>query len=424
MQSKSGFDSVEKDLTPNTILDIVENFGTPLFVYDRSQIDRHYKNIVAAYHKEADIFYSVKANPCPGVIKVLKDLGSGAEVASTSELTAALNVGVDPSNILAVGPYKSDEFLKLAIKAGIYSIVIETQEELERIVSLIVPGCQRTGVMIRINPTFGISSSPLKMGGVPSQFGMSEEEALRLLDSPIIDGVSFMGLHYYNATRVLDEGALVENFRNIVLAAQSIATKSGKELLCLDIGGGWGIPYYNNETSLNSERLQKSLSEIVDLFRGLFPSTRLIVESGRYLVGASGVFLSRVQAVKNSYDKSFLLADGGINCFIASSGVLNPLPRNFPIDNISRFDDDRTQAYNVAGPLCYPRDIIAKDASLPKTEAGDILGIRMAGAYGPSAAPVNFLGHGAPAEVLFDSGSTQLLRRRTTAQDILSYYQL
>ena len=260
------------------------------------------------------------------------------------------------------------------------------------------------------------------MGGVPSQFGVDLTELT--IDSPIqnFSHLKLKGIHVYNGTRILDAEGLAKNMEKIFALAERLSEDWELEFECLDLGGGFGVPYFDNEKTLDVGRLTELLVPLFQDSKQKNPQMRLIIESGRYLVAESGAFISKVCDVKQSHGEHFLVTDGGMNCHMAATGIGALLKRNFPIVTLSHPEAreiDHHIPYNITGPLCTPGDLIGRDVMFPKMKVGDYVAILVAGAYGPSASPVLFLSHGHPAEVLIYKGEACLIRKKDSVSNIL-----
>jgi diaminopimelate decarboxylase len=398
---------------------IAAHFGTPVFVYDADTIAQNYHRLRTAVHQQADVFYSLKANPNVSVAGYLKQLGAGAEVSSLTELETAVQAGFDPRNIIFVGPVKTNADIVRAIELRILALVVDSFEELERIQEI---GCAMklaVPVIIRINPDFTIEGAPIKMSGVASQFGFTESDVFQTSQRFRHDSIHLLGIHVYNGSRVLDEVALAKNIEQIIGLAERAAKALDMSLRVLDIGGGWGVPYFDKERDLDILRLAELLRPVFTSFHSRHTGCRLITESGRYLVASAGTLLSRVYAVKVSHGQRFVVTDAGYNCFMAAAGFGSFVQRNFPVSLVGTPQSPQPEPVNIAGPLCTPGDLIARKASMAPVVPGSLVAIGQAGAYGPSASPIAFIGHGHPAEVLVDGDSAYLIRDRDRTDDLL-----
>jgi diaminopimelate decarboxylase len=402
---------------------LAAEFGTPLYVYDGDVLRDVYLSLRERLDPRIDILYSAKANPNVSVCAVLRSLGAGIEVSSLAELVTAHRAGVAPQDVIFLGPGKSLDELRACIDHGVHAIVCESFDELELLNDMRVP--QGVRVMLRVNPSFESKGARLAMGGKPRQFGMDQEALLRsrsFLRS--LRHVRVVGVHGYMGTRILDAEAVVHNTTGILTAAEELSAELGFELGTVDIGGGLGVPYFENEKDLDVDLLATGVNTAVAEFLTRQRDCRVITELGRYLVGWCGTYVVRARYVKESMGEWFVVADGGTNHHMAAVGIGSFVKRNFPVRSLTRYSEPAFQPYNITGPLCTPNDVVAKQVALPEVRPGDLLGVERSGAYGPTASPGLFLSHGFPAEVLVLAGTPHLVRRRDTVDDLLGKQEL
>lgn len=409
-------------LAPLNVEHTASRFGTPLYLYDGAVLRRSIDEVRAGLDPRISIFFSMKANPNIAILQVLRRGGACAEVSSAVELETAVLAGISPSDIIFLGPGKSAREIERCLELGIYAIVCESFQELDLIDTLAAERGGRARVVVRMNADFEIKGSGLTMGGKPRQFGIDEAELLSdgvVLHRPHVD---LIGVHAYMGTRILAAETIVANTERILERAVAVSERHGFPLEFVDVGGGWGIPYFENETPLDAAAVFDGINARVALFAAQYPRTRIAIELGRYLVAPSGTYVTRVRYTKRSLGESFAVTDGGTNHHMAAVGVGSFVKRNFP--TVVLTSDDRCDAeleiWNVTGPLCTPNDVIAKRAALPPIRVGDLIGIERSGAYGPTASPGLFLSHGYPAEVLLLDGQTHLIREADSASDLLA----
>ncbi len=365
---------------------------TPLFVYDRALIAAQIAAVRAALPDVA-LHYAVKANPLPTLVEWMAGQVDGLDVASGGELALALASGMAPVDIGFAGPGKRDDELRAAIAAGV-TIHCESAGELERIAAL----GGRT-VALRLNPAFELKGSGMRMGGRGTPFGIDVEAAPAVAARAAELGVRITGLHVYAGSQTLSADAVVEAQAATLALATDFVAATGVQLDTLNLGGGFGIPYFAGDVALALEAVGAGLAAARALHP--LPGTRLIVELGRYLVGEAGVYLTRVVDVKISRGTTFVITDGGLHHQLAASGNFGTvIRRNYPVANASRFGQAPGPPVDVVGCLCTPLDRLAEKVALPETRVGDLIAIFMAGAYGASASPAAFLGH-PPASELF-----------------------
>ena len=406
---------------------VAQEFGTPAFIYNADYIRANFKALRGALTPSVDILYSLKANPNAAIVDCLRSCGAGAEVSSRAELHTAIRVGVDPRDIIFVGPAKSTEEIADCIRYGIFAIVAESEREL----ALIDQQAKKQGakravnVMLRINPNFKTGGSGLTMSGKPRQFGIDIEQVPTLRETiAALPLVRVMGFHVYMGTRYLEAQPVIENTTKILNMAAGLANDIDIRLEAVDVGGGFGVPYFDNEIALDMAELSAGVNEAIENFRKANPSTRVIIELGRYLSAGSGALLTSVRYTKMSRGETFAIADGGTNLHMAAVGVGGFGKRSFPIFNMSRDSSGSSQESTLTGPLCTPSDTLGRKINLGDVQEGDIIAVLCSGAYGPSASPTGFLSHGYPNEILVDGDKLHLVREADSVSDIVSAYRL
>ncbi len=438
----------EQKIARSKIIKAVLAYQTPLYIYDAGVLQQQYQTLAHLLQPYAEIFYSMKANPNLSICRLFKKMGAGLEICSLFELKAAMKLAFPRKSIIFVGPAKTDDEIRLCLTYGIYAIVCESFREYERIARIATELGIEAHVALRINPIFSSKTALLKMGGKPSQFGIDEELVFNNIkffqQFPVI---KLIGLHVYNGTRILDAETIYENTKEIVQLARRFEKAFSMSLSMLDIGGGLGIPYYEGENPIDLTRLHTLIIPELKQFIDDHIDTRLILESGRFLMGYTGAFVAQVVDVKPSKGELFIITDGGMNCHMAASGMNTLMRKNFPIRLISMTSSSKRKnssetkkthhpieilvnealvysettaklKYQITGPLCTPGDVIGKDVLLPLVNIGDLIVIDHSGAYGPTASPVSFLSHGFPAEILIDQNLIQLIRKHDAADDI------
>lgn len=399
--------------------ELAARYGTPLYVYDSAVLAAQFGRLRDALNPGLEFFFSLKANPNVAICARLAGLGARAEVSSLTELLTASRAGVRPENIIFLGPGKSVEELQACLDRRIYAIVCESLDELPLIDSLARAAGVVAPVALRVNPNFTVKGSGLTMGGRPRQFGIDEDELMRQTGlSTRYPCVRLMGVHVYMGTRILDPGVIADNSRRVLELAERLSARLDFPLELVDVGGGLGVAYFDNERDLDVDLLAGLLNPVLDEFRPRHPRTRLVMELGRYLTAPAGIYVVRVRYLKTSLGQRFAITDGGTHHHMAAVGIGSYVKRNFPI-RLLRAAVGQAQPWQVTGPLCTPNDTLAKQVMLPPLRAGDLLGVLRSGAYGPTASPVQFLSHGYPAEVLVHDGQSFLVRDRDRPEDMM-----
>jgi diaminopimelate decarboxylase len=379
---------------------VKEAGGTPLFVYSRALLEARIDALRAAMPERLKIHYAMKANPFPPLLAFMADLVDGLDIASGGELALARDAGYLPREISFAGPGKTDAELLAAVKAGV-TLNLESANEARRALEAGQLAGVAPRLAIRVNPDFELRGSGMKMGGGAKPFGVDEAEVPALARHIIAEGCHWRGLHIYTGSQALDAGALVETQGNVLDLAARLTEEIGTSLPHLNMGGGFGIPYFDKDLPLDIEIVGKALSDRFSELPTALEGVEFAIELGRYLVGQAGVYLTRIVDRKVSHGVTFLVTDGGLHHQLAASGNFGTVVRrNYPVAIATRFDAAGEEAVNVVGCLCTPLDRLADDALLPRAEVGDVVAVFCAGAYGASASPAAFLGQGPAREML------------------------
>ncbi len=391
---------------------LADKYGTPAFLYDCGVFDKKLDELRGALSQSFSVCYSVKANPNPFVLRHFLSRGCGLEIASVGEFNRGIEAGCPPELMLFAGPGKTEAELEAVISCGIGEIHLESMTEAKRVSSISKRLGARTRVAVRVNPSEEAEGGAMRMGGRPTPFGMDEEILDSVLDLILGDqALEFRGIHLFTGTQILDARLLVNQYRHGLAIARRVVARVGAPIKRLDFGGGIGIPYFPHEKELDLEQLRSGLSIVFTEIESdpAFFGTEFLVEPGRFLVGEAGVYLARINDIKISRGKKFLVLDGGMNHHLAASGNLGQtIKRNYPVALLNKLNMEPQEAVDVVGPLCTPLDTLARNVTLPRAEIGDLFGVFQSGAYGLSASPVGFLSHPIPAEVFVTEGKARL----------------
>lgn len=379
---------------------VAEAGRTPLFVYSRAHLDARVAALRAALPARVGVNFAVKANPHLAVIGHMAPLVDGFDIASAGELALCMAVGIDPRRISFAGPGKRDDELEAAIRAGV-TLNCESEGEGARALAIGERLGVRPRIAIRVNPSFVMTGSGMKMGGGAKQFGIDAERVPALARHLIAAGAEWRGLHIFTGSQTLSADAIIEAQANVLALAAELTRAIGHACPKLNMGGGLGIPYFPGDTPVDLERVGAALAERVADLPPELADTELCMELGRYLVGEAGVYLCRVIDRKESHGTTFLVTDGGLHHQLAASGNFGTVVRrNYPSAIATRYGAQATEEVNIVGCLCTPLDRLADNAMMPRAEVGDLVAVFCAGAYGASASPSAFLGHGPAAEML------------------------
>jgi diaminopimelate decarboxylase len=346
------------------------------------------------------IDYAVKANPMPAVVQELSRLVDGMDVASGGEMRVALDAGVLPDCISFAGPGKSPTEIDQAVASGV-TLCLESEREL----SVALASGVRTGyvprVAVRVNPDFELKSSGMKMGGGPKQFGVDAEQVPHLFGLIKASGADFRGLHIFSGSQNLSATAIIEAQQKTIDLALRLAEKAPGPIRWLNIGGGFGIPYFPGDRPLELSPIGANLAKLSALVERSLPQAQIVIELGRYLVGEAGIYVCRVVDRKISRGEVYLVTDGGLHHHLAASGNFGQVIRkNYPVTIGNKMNSEARETASVVGPLCTPLDLLADRMDLACAEIGDLIVVFQSGAYGRTASPTAFLSHPEPLEVL------------------------
>ena len=373
---------------------------TPFYAYDRQLLTQRVAALRATLPATLKIHYAMKANPMPALVGHMARLVDGIDVASGGELKVALDNGADPRDISFAGPGKSAHDLRRAVAAGIL-INIESFREVTELADISQETGHAARVAVRVNPDFELKSSGMKMGGGPKQFGVDAEQVPQLLAAIGRAGLAFEGFHLFAGAQNLKPEAIVEAQQKSYELARMLAAHAPAPVRTLNLGGGFGIPYFPGEQPLDLAPIAANLRELTARATADFPHAELVIELGRYLVGEAGIYVARVIDRKVSRGQIYLVTDGGLHHHLSASGNFGQVIRkNYPAAIGNRMDSPDKETATVVGPLCTPLDLLADRMELAKAEVGDLVVIYQSGAYGFTASPQGFLSHPACVEVL------------------------
>jgi len=383
------------------LTDIAADVGrTPFYAYDRAAITERIRHVRKHLPPGVHLHYAMKANPMPEVVRHIVGLVDGLDVASAGELGVALAAGARADTISFAGPGKTVAELERALTAGVI-VNLESAGEMRRFARLAAAAGRRGRVAVRVNPDFELKNSGMKMSGGPKQFGVDAEQVPALLQELAGLPLEFVGFHIFAGSQNLSAAAIAEAQSGAVHLAAKLAASAPAPVRLLNAGGGFGIPYFPNEKSLDLAPIGRHLADLVEQSRRLLPEAELVIELGRYLVGEAGIYVCRVVDRKESRGQTFLVTDGGLHHHLAASGNFGQvLRKNYPVLIGNKVRGARRETVSVVGPLCTPLHLLADRAEMAAAEEGDLVVVLQSGAYGLTASPLRFLSHEAPAEIL------------------------
>ncbi len=380
---------------------LAERVGqTPFYAYDRGLLRRRVAELRAALPARIKLHYAMKANPMPALVGLMATLVDGIDVASAGELRVALDAGAHAQEISFAGPGKRDAELRQAVAAGIL-VNVESFRELAPLAQASQALGLPARVAVRVNPDFELRSSAMKMGGGPKPFGVDAEQVPELLAQIKRLGLNFEGFHIFAGSQNLKAEAIIEAQRQSFELALRLADSAPAPARFLNLGGGFGIPYFPGESRLDLAPVADNLAQLVTEAAHKLPQAELVIELGRYLVGEAGVYVCRIIDRKLSRGHTYLVTDGGLHHHLSASGNFGQVIRkNYPVAIGNRMDQRAGDAVSVVGPLCTPLDLLADRMPLPEAQPGDLVVVFQSGAYGASASPRAFLSHPEVVEVL------------------------
>lgn len=383
------------------LTDIADEVGrTPFYAYDRAVMSARVEELRRELPDTIHLHYAVKANPMPAVVQHMIGLVDGLDVASGGELDVALNEGIDPGLVSFAGPGKSDEELKKAIQRGIV-INVESDSELSRVARLSGEQGVRSKVAIRVNPDFELKSSGMKMSGGPKQFGIDAENVPGVLARFRDLNLEFQGFHIFCGSQNLRPEAICEAQARTAELAIRLSQSAPSSVKSLNMGGGFGIPYFVGDRPLDLQPIADKLHELVPGLQKAMPGVEIVLELGRYLVGEAGIYVCRVVDRKISRGQVFLVTNGGLHHHLAASGNFGQVIRkNYPVFVGDKVRGAQREIASVVGPLCTPLDLLADRMEMAAADVGDLIVVLQSGAYGLTASPTEFLSHPPPGELL------------------------
>ena len=374
--------------------------STPLFVYSKELIARRFASLRTAMPDRLKINYAIKANSFSPLLDFVSGLADGLDIASGGELDMVRATGFDLGRVSFAGPGKRDDELEAAIAAGV-TLNLESESEAERALALAAQSGATARLAVRVNPDFELKGSGMKMGGGPKPFGIDADRVPALIRRIVDSDADFRGLHIFTGSQALSADAVIDMQAKVLDCADRLAREAGVVLPKLNMGGGFGIPYFPGDEPLDIAAVGTALEQRFAALPPTLADAELFIELGRYLVGEAGVYLTRIVDRKTSYGDTYLVTDGGLHHQLAASGNFGTVVRrNYPVAIADRFGAEGEEEVNVVGCLCTPLDRLADKAWLPRAEVGDLVAVFCAGAYGASASPSAFLGQGPAAEML------------------------
>ncbi len=395
---------------------IADEFGTPVYVYDADQFKSNYNKLKSAlnkYYPNNDIHFSVKANSNLKVLELFKNFGAGADCSSPNELRLAKMVNFSNHNTLYTGNYESYEDLNYVTQHDV-KLNLDDLTSFKRLIKVKIPD----RISFRINPGIGRGGfEGITTAGSDAKFGIPYEKAKDAYKLALDSGIKRFGIHMMTGSNNLEPYYFAEVVDKLMSIAGSIFPELGIVPEYFDIGGGQGVPYYDDEKELNVELMSELIAQVFKekCEKFDFGEPQLILEPGRYLAANAGYLITKVTGIKEGY-KKFVGLDAGMGT-LARPSMYGAYHRSYVYGK----ENEEKEKVNLCGQICENSDIFAKNQMLPKVEEGDLLTFRDAGAYGFTMSSV-YNNRTRPAEVLIQDGKATLIRRREKFEDMLNYY--
>lgn len=391
-----------------SLTEIAEEYGTPSYVYSESLIKQNLKEYTSSVRKEDKICYAVKSNSNLSILKLLADNGSGFDVVSGYELQRCLIAGADPKKIIFSGVGKTEKEISLALQNKIFSINIESESELERIIRISEALEIKADCFIRLNPEISSESHPyIQTALKSSKFGVDTDTAIKI--AKLIKEskqVNLIGIASHIGSQISKESLVLENLDSL-LNVLKILEKNDQKINFVDIGGGFGITYKDEKNLSPSKLLPKIIDKVGQ-------NINIILEPGRSISGKAGILITKTEYIKESKDQSFIVVDAGMNDLMRPS-LYEAWHKIEPVIESKIPTED---SYKIVGPICESADQFGEGLHIAVNQ-GDLIAIFDTGAYGFSMAS-NYNTRTKPAEILASEGSKRLIRSRETFEDIIS----
>ena len=391
-----------------SLSDLAISYGTPSYVYSSSLIRNNFLEYKDSIRINDKVCFAVKSNSNTNILKLLSSMGSGFDVVSGNELKRCLVAGADPKNIVFSGVGKTKEEIKLALEKGIFSINIESESELERVIQVVGETNKKANCAIRINPDISAESHPyIETGLRSSKFGVTKKIALTMSRRiQEIENVNLIGLACHIGSQITKPELILDSLEHLINLAKEI-NKESKDISFLDIGGGLGITYKDEERANTKDIINRVIDRIKHL------NFVLVVEPGRSIIGNAGILLSQVEYIKETETTNFAIVDAGMNDLMRPS-----LYSAWHDVTAVKQTDTQEKTYELVGPVCESADSLAKDRIL-KIKEGSIVAIHDVGAYGYAMAS-NYNSRLKPPEILVDGSKVSLIKKRESFEELIS----
>lgn len=392
----------------------IDEWGTPCYVYSRATIERHWKAFDSALGEQSHLVcYAVKANSNLAVLNVLVRLGSGFDIVSMGELERVLRAGGSADKIVFSGVGKTAEEMARALDVGIRCFNVESQAELELLEQVAAGKGVQAPVSLRVNPDVDAKTHPyISTGLKDNKFGIAIDDAVAvyqiIADS---DHLKVMGVDCHIGSQLTEITPFVDALDRVLALVDRLA-EINIELHHLDLGGGLGIRYQNENPPLPEEQIAAVLQRLAGR------KFEILIEPGRAIVGNAGILLTRVLYLKHNEEKNFAVVDAAMNDLMRPA-LYQAWMSIEPVVMHSASEQVPSKVYDVVGPICETGDFLGKERELA-IESGDLLAVRSAGAYGFSMSS-NYNSRPRVAEIMVDGDKFQVIRQRETIEQLFSH---
>ena len=393
------------------VIDLAKEYGSPLFIYSAKEIEGSFLSYKKEIRDQDLICYAVKANSNINILKLLAELGSGFDVVSGNELKRCLLAGADKKKIVFSGVGKSYDEIKLAIENDILSINIESLGEFERILEISKKLNKPTNCALRVNPDIKIDSHKyIETGTKTSKFGLDIKSVNKISElSKENDFVNITTVACHIGSQISDENLILKSLDYVRDIADQLSA-DGHDLKFLDIGGGLGIQYKDEDKGDPKILLTEVKNKLKD------SHYQIILEPGRSIVGTSGILLTKVEYIKEAGEKKFAIIDAGMNDLIRPSLY----EAWHQVKEVERSEVDM-ETYDIAGPVCETGDVLAKDRNL-RIVPNDYLAFMDVGAYG-SVMSSNYNSRLKPQEILVSKDAVKVIKKKESFEDLIALEQ-
>ncbi|MCV6609730.1 MAG: diaminopimelate decarboxylase [Amphritea sp.] len=388
---------------------IAEEFGTPTYIYSRDALERAYLSYAQALEgRDALVCYAVKANSNIAVLNVLARLGAGFDIVSVGELERVIKAGGDPAKVVFSGVAKREDEIRRALELGIHCFNVESEAELDR-VNKVAAGLDKVApISLRVNPDVDAGTHPyISTGLKDNKFGVAIEDAARIYAyADSLSHLDVQGVDCHIGSQLTEVEPFLDALDRLLLLIDTLA-EQGITIKHLDLGGGLGVCYTDETPPAPQDYISAVIERLGD--RPL----KLVFEPGRSIAANAGIMITQVEFLKCTEHKNFAIIDGAMNDLIRPalySAYMEIIP-------VEVREEGEARAYDLVGPVCESGDFLGKDREL-NIEAGDLLAVCSAGAYGFGMSS-NYNTRNRAAEVMVDDNQAHLIRKRETIVDQL-----